>query len=265
MMVIFGVNSYCMSKGVVTALLNRGLDTWFFITADYAFGHTLERDATSFVTQGGGKVVGSVAFPTHSTEYSSYLLQAQASGAKAVGLAVQGTDFENLVKQAAEFQLTKSGITIAGLFVLDNQIIGAGLNNTAGMAASGPFYWDMNGDTQAFAKRIMQRSGGIAPNNVQAVPYSAMMHYLRAVDAAGTLDGPTVVAKMKAMPIEDFWSRRVRIREDGQALRPMYLMQVKSPKSSTSKYDIYDVLGEVSPNDAWKPLSESACPLVIKK
>jgi branched-chain amino acid transport system substrate-binding protein len=265
MMTIFGVNSYCMPKGVVTALLNQGLDTWFFITADYTFGHSLERDATNFVRQGGGRVLGSVSFPTHSTEYSSYLLQAQASGAKAIGLAVQGTDFENLVKQASEFQLNKAGATIAGLFVLDNQIIGAGLGNTAGMMASGPFYWNMNENTRAFARRIMQRSGGVPPNNVQAVPYSAVMHYLRAVDAAGTLDGPAVVAKMKEMPINDFWSQNVRIREDGQALRPMYLMQVKSPAASTSRYDIYDIRGEVSPSAAWKPLSESACPLIFRK
>jgi len=265
MMAIFGVNSYCMPKGVVTALLKQGLDTWFFISADYTFGHSLEKDATNFVRQGGGTVVGSVSFPTHSTEYSSYLLQAQASGAKVIGLAVQGTDFENLVKQAAEFQLAKFGVTIAGLFVLDNQIIGAGLNNTAGMVASGPFYWNMNDATRAFAKRIMQRSGGVAPNNVQAVPYSATMHYLRAVQAAGTLDGPTVVATMKEIPINDFWSSNVRIRDDGQALRPLYLMQVKSPAASTSKYDIYDIRGEIPPDEAWKPLSESACPLITRK
>jgi branched-chain amino acid transport system substrate-binding protein len=265
MMAIFGVNSYCMPKGVVTALLKQGLDTWFFISADYTFGHSLEKDATNFVRQGGGTVLGSVSFPTHSTEYSSYLLQAQASGAKVIGLAVQGTDFENLVKQAAEFQLAKFGVTIAGLFVLDNQIIGAGLNNTAGMVASGPFYWNMNDATRAFAKRIMQRSGGVAPNNVQAVPYSATMHYLRAVQAAGTLDGPTVVATMKEIPINDFWSSNVRIRDDGQALRPLYLMQVKSPAASTSKYDIYDIRGEIPPDEAWKPLSESACPLITRK
>ena len=265
MMAIFGVNSYCMPKGVVTALLKQGLDTWFFISADYTFGHSLEKDATNFVRQGGGTVLGSVSFPTHSTEYSSYLLQAQASGAKGMGLAVQGTDFENLVKQAAEFQLAKFGVTIAGLFVLDNQIIGAGLNNTAGMVASGPFYWNMNDATRAFAKRIMQRSGGVAPNNVQAVPYSATMHYLRAVQAAGTLDGPTVVATMKEIPINDFWSSNVRIRDDGQALRPLYLMQVKSPAASTSKYDIYDIRGEIPPDEAWKPLSESACPLITRK
>lgn len=263
--VIFGVNTYCMPKGVVSALLQRGLDTWFFITADYAFGHALEADASNFVRQGGGKVLGTVRAPTHSTDYSSFLLQAQASGAKVIGLAVQGTDFQNLVKQATEFGLRKSGVTVAGLFVLDNQIIGAGLDNTAGMAASGAFYWNMNDETRAFAKRIMQKSGGVPPNGVQAAPYSATLHYLRAVEAAGTLDGPAVVARMKEMPIDDFWSKKVSIREDGQAMRPMYLMQVKTPAESTSKYDIFNVQGEVSPQDSWKPLSQSACPFIVKK
>jgi branched-chain amino acid transport system substrate-binding protein len=161
--------------------------------------------------------------------------------------------------------LTKSGTTIAGLFVLDNQVIGAGLENCAGMAASGAFYWNMNDGTRTFAKRIMEKSGGVAPNGVQAAPYSATLHYLRAVQAAGTLDGPAVVAKMKAMPINDYWSKNVRIREDGQALRPMYLMQVKTPAESTSKYDIFEIKGEISPEDSWKPLSQSACPFIMKK
>ena len=263
--VIFGVNTYCMPKGVVSAVLKQGLDTWFFITADYAFGHALEADASNFVTQGGGKVLGSVRAPTHGADYSSYLLQAQASGAKVIGLAVQGTDFQNLVKQATEFGLRKSGVTVAGLFVLDNQIIGTGMDNTAGMVASGAFYWNMNDDTRAFAKRIMQKSGGVAPNGVQAAPYNAMLHFLRAVEAAGTLDGPAVVAKMKQMPIDDFWSKKVSIREDGQAMRPMYLMQVKTPAESTFKYDIFKVQGEISPQDSWKPLTQSACPFIIKK
>ena len=262
--VVFGVNTYSMPKGVVSALLQRGLNSWFFITANYAFGHALEADASRFVTQGGGKVLGAVRVPTHSTEYSSYLLQAQASGAKVIGLAVQGTDFQNLVKQATEFGLSKSGVTVAGLFVLDNQIIGAGLDNTAGMVASGAFYWDMNDGTRGFAKRIMQKSGGVPPNGVQAAPYSATLHFLRAVQAAGTLEGPAVVAKMKATPINDFWSKDVQIRADGQALRPMYLMQVKTPAQSKSQYDIFNVQGEIAPADAWKPLSESACPFVAK-
>ena len=187
--VIFGVNTHCMPKGVASALLQRGLDSWFFITADYSFGRALEADASNFVTQSGGKVLGAVRAPTHGTNYSSFL-QAQASGAKVIGLAVQGTDFQNLVKQATEFGLRQSGVTVAGLFVLDNHIIGAGLDNTAGMAASGAFYWNMNEDTRAFAKRIMRKSGGVPPNGVQAAPYSATLHYLRAVQAAGTLDGP---------------------------------------------------------------------------
>ena len=237
--VIFGVNTYCMPKGVISALLRRGMDSWFFITADHAFGHALEADASNFVRQGGGKALGAVRAPTHSTDYSSFLLQAQASGAKVIGLAVQGADFQNLVKQATEFGLRKSGVTVAGLFVLDNQMIGAGLDNTAGMVASGALYRNMNDDTRAFAKRIMRTSGGVPPNGVQAAPYSATLHYLRDMEAAGALDG--------------------------QAMRPMYLMQVKTPAESTTQYDIFKIQDEISPQDSWKPLSQSVCPFIVNK
>ncbi len=179
-------------------------------------------------------------------------------------MPVQGGDFENVVKQAREFGLSRAGRTIAGLFVLDNQIIGAGLENTAGMAACGAFYWNMNDATRRFAERVMKRSGGVPPNGVQVAPYSATLHYLRAVQKAGTLDGTAVVETMKRLPINDFWSTNVKVREDGQALRPMHLMQVKTPAESKGKYDIFDVKGEIAPADAWKPLAESSCPLVHK-
>ncbi len=263
--VAFGVNTYSMPKGVVSALLKQGLDSWFFITSDYAFGHALEADASSFVQQGGGKLLGSVQCPIATSDYSSFLLQAQNSGAKVIGLAVQGIDFENLVKQAAEFGIGKMGQTLAGLFALENQVTGAGLANAGGMATSAAFYWDMNDDTRAFAKRMMQRTGGVPPNGVQVAGYSATLHFLRAVQAAGTTDGPAVVAQMKRMPINDFYSKAVVIREDGQALRPMYLMRVKTPAESTSRYDVFKVAGEVPPDQAWRPLSQSECPFVRKK
>ena len=261
--VAFSVNTYSMPKGVVSALLEKGLDTWFFITADYAFGHALEADSTGFVTSGGGKVVGSVKAPLASTDYSSYLLQAQSSGAKVVALAVQGVDFQNLVKQATEFGLSKQQ-TLAGLFVLDNQIIGAGLENAAGMVAAGAFYWDMDDATRAFSKRMMERTHGLPPNGVQAAGYSAAMHFLRAVQATGTTDGPKVVEQMKRMPVEDFWSKSVAVREDGQVLRPMHMMRVKTPAESKSRYDVFVVTGDIRPEAAWRPLSESACPFIRK-
>jgi branched-chain amino acid transport system substrate-binding protein len=233
----FGVNSYCMLKAVVSALLKKNLDTWFFITTDYTFAHALEADASSFVNTGGGKVIA---------------------------LAVQGIDFQNVVKQATEFHVTRSGQTVAALYTLDNQIIGAGLENTAGMSASSAFYWDMDDDTRAFTRRIMKKSNGVAPTVAQVAGYSAMLHYLRGVQAAGTLDGPAVVAAMKATPVNDFWSRNVRIREDGQTLRPMLLMQVKTRAESKSRYDIFDIKGTIPPEEAWKPLSESACPFIRK-
>jgi branched-chain amino acid transport system substrate-binding protein len=264
MTVVFGVNTYCMPKGVVSALLKKDLDTWFFITSDYTFGHALEADATSFVNAGGGKVVGAVRSPIGNPDFSSQLLQARASGAKVVGLAVQGIDFQNVVKQATEFHVSGSGQVVAALFTLDNQIIGAGLENTAGMAASSAFYWDMDEDTRTFARRMMQKSGGVPPTAVQVAGYSAMLHYLRGVQTAGTLDGPKVVAAMKATPIHDFWSKNVRVREDGQAMRPMHLMQVKSSAESRSKYDIFKLIGDISPEESWKPLSESTCPFIRK-
>lgn len=262
--VVFGVNTYSMPKGLVSALVAKGGDSWFFITADYAFGYALEADSTGFVTAAGGKVLGSIRCPIATADYSSFLLQAQGSGAKVIGLAVQGVDFQNLVKQAAEFGLGQRGQTVAGLFVLDNQIIGAGLENAAGMAAAGAFYWDMNPATRAFAKRMMERTGGMPPNGVQVAPYSAAMHFLRAVQAAGTTNGPEVVAQMKRMPIEDFWSKGVAVREDGQAMRPMHLMRVKSPAESTSTYDVFKMEGEVAAADAWRPLEQSACPFIRK-
>jgi branched-chain amino acid transport system substrate-binding protein len=260
----FGVNSYCMLKAVVSALLKKNLDTWFFITTDYTFAHALEADASSFVNAGGDKVIGAVRSPIGNPDFSAQLLQAQASGAKVIALAVQGIDFQNVVKQATEFHVTRSGQTVAALYTLDNQIIGAGLENTAGMSASSAFYWDMDDDTRAFTRRIMKKSNGVAPTVAQVAGYSAMLHYLRGVQAAGTLDGPAVVAAMKATPVNDFWSRNVRIREDGQTLRPMLLMQVKTRAESKSRYDIFDIKGTIPPEEAWKPLSESACPFIRK-
>ena len=262
--VAFGVNTYSMPKAVVSALLRQKLDSWFFITTDYTFAHMLEADASSFVTAAGGRIVGSIRSPIGNPDFSAQLLQAQASGAKVIALAVQGIDFQNVVKQAAEFHVTKTGQTVAGLYTLDNQIIGAGLENTAGMSASSAFYWDMNDETRAYTQRIMKKSGGVAPTVAQVAGYSAMLHYLRAVQSAGTLEGPAVVAAMKATPIHDFWSKNVKIREDGQALRPMYLMRVKTPAESKSKYDIFEIKSSIPPEDAWKPLSESACPFIRK-
>ena len=265
MTVVFGVNTYAMPKGVVSSLLAQKLDTWFFITADYAFGHSLEQDSSEFVTAGGGKVVGAVKAPLATTDYSSYLLQAQSSRAKVIGLAVQGADFINLVKQAAEFGIVSAGQTLAGLFVLDSGIIAAGLPNAAGMVAAGDFYWNMDDASRAFSKRMMAKTGGMPPNAVQVAPYSAALHYLRAVQAAGTTDGPAVVAQMKQMPIDDFWSKSVQIRADGQALRPMYLMRVKTPQESTGKYDVFKVEGTIAPAEAWRPLAQSACPFIRAK
>ena len=262
--VAFGVNSYSMPKAVVTAMLEQKLDTWFFITTDYTFAHALEADASSFVTAAGGKIIGAIRSPIGNPDFSAQLLQAQASGAKVIGLAVQGSDFQNVVKQAFEFHITKSGQKVAALYTLDNQIIGAGLQNTANMSASSAFYWDMNDETRAYSQRIMKKSGGVPPTVAQVAGYSAMLHYLRAVQASGTLDGPTVVAAMKATPINDFWSKNVKIREDGQAMRPMYLMRVKTPEESKSKYDIFEIKATIPPEDAWKPLSESACPFIRK-
>jgi branched-chain amino acid transport system substrate-binding protein len=255
-------DTFGLAASTGKATMERGDDTWFFITADQAFGQALERDATRFVKEGGGKVLGGVKHPTGTPDFSSYLLQAQASGAKVVALANSGTDMINAVKQAHEFGLKAGGQKLAGLLLVVNDVQGMGLENAQGLVLSESFYWDMNEETRAWSKRYMAEFGGKVPNMIHANAYAGVMHYLKAIDAAGTDDGPTVAAKMKATPMNDFANKDVVIRPDGRVLHTLHLLQVKSPAESKYQYDFYKALGSTPGDKVFRPLAEGGCPFL---
>ena len=252
-------DTYSLPKATAKALVKQGLDTWFFITVDYAFGHAWEKDTSQFVTENGGKVLGSVRHPLGTNDFSSFLLQAQASKAKVIALANAGTDFANTVKQAKEFGIVAGGQAIGVLGITENVIIGLGLELTQGMQHSVPTYHDLTDETRAFAKRYGEAFNGKLPNFIQMSNYSAALHYLKAVQAAGTDAGEAVQAKMKELPVNDFHMKNVPIRRDGQVMRPMYLATVKKPSESKDKYDLYKIGATVAAEDAWRPMSEGGC------
>ncbi len=258
------LDTYSLPKATAKALVKQGRDTWFFVTVDYAFGKAWQADTTKFVTDAGGKVVGSVLHPLNSTDFSAYLLQAQASKAKVIAFANSGSDFANAVKQAQEFGLPEGGQTLAPLGMQINQVHGLGLDVAKGLQLTSSFYWDMNDETRAFANKFKARFNNRMPNETQAGTYSAVNHYLKAVEAAKGTDGPAVVAKMREIPINDFIMKNVRIREDGQVMRPMYLVQVKTKAESKAPWDYYTIKSTIAAEDAWRPASESACPLLKK-
>jgi len=263
-------DTYALGKVTGSATVKTGGDSWFFLTADYAFGHALERDVTSFVTAGGGKVLGGVRHPISTSDFSSFLLQAQASKAKVVGLANAGGDTINSIKQAAEFGIVAGGQKLAGLLVFITDIHALGLKTAQGLVLSESFYWDMTEDTRKFAKRFVERrkamTGGkeLYPNMLNAGDYESTLHYLKAIEAAGTDDPVKVAAKMREMPINSFYAKDVKIREDGRVMRPFYLMQVKAPGESKGPWDYYKVLETVSGEDAFRPAAQSECPLLKK-
>lgn len=255
-------DTYALPKATVKSLLEQGMDTWFFITVDYAFGKAWQADTTRFIEQGGGKVVGSVLHPLNSTDFSSYIVQAQASGAKVIAIANSGADFANVVKQAQEFGVSEGGQKIAPLGLFLNQTHGIGLQILGDVRLSTPFYWDRTDETRAFADRFKAVFNGNAPNEPQASTYSAIHHYLKAVKAAGSDDGEAVMAKMREMPIEDFEMKGVKIRADGQVMRPLYSARIKKSEESKGPYDYYEITGTVTAEEAWRPAQESACPLL---
>lgn len=258
------LDTYSLPKATANALVKDGLKTWFFVTVDYAFGKAWQADTTKFVEAAGGKVVGSVLHPLNNADFSSFLLQAQASGAKVVAFANSGSDFANAIKQAQEFGLAEGGQTLVPLGLMLNQTHGIGLQILKNVKLSTPFYWDANDETRAFAKRFMAAFNNRAPNEAQAGTYSAIKHYLEAVKAAGSDDGDAVMAKMKEMPINDFEMKNVKIRDDGQVMRPLYSARIKTPEESKGAYDYYEITGTIPAEDAWRPLSESACPTLKK-
>ena len=254
-------DTYALAKSTARAVVQRGGDTWFFLTVDYAYGHALAHDTGEFVKQAGGRVLGEVRHPLNTQDFSSFLLQAQTSGAKIVGLANGGADTINAIKTAAEFGIRRSGQNLAGLGYNLNDTAALGLQVAQGLMFTEAFYWDMNDETRAWSKRFFDRFGKM-PTSTQAGNYSSTLHYLQAVKAAGTTEAKAVMAKMREMPINDFFAKNGRIREDGRMVHDMYLAQVKSPAESKGPWDFYKILATVPGDEAFRPLSESACPLV---
>ena len=245
------------------AAVKSGLDSWFFLTADYAFGQDLEKDTTAVVVKSGGKVLGSVRHPLNTSDFSSFLLQAQASKAKVIGLANAGGDTINAIKQAAEFGLTKGGQKLSPLLAFVSDIDIVGLETAQGLLVAEAFYWDLNDETRAFTKRFMERTKRV-PTSAQAGVYSSVTHYLKAVKAAGTTDPDAVMKVMRATPINDMFAKGGRIREDGRMVHDMYLFEVKKPSESKAKSDDYKLLATVPGNEAFQSLELSRCPLVKK-
>jgi branched-chain amino acid transport system substrate-binding protein len=258
----FSYDTYALAHGTGNALTKSGGDSWFFITADYAFGYALERDTMNAVKAAGGKVLGAARAPLATADFSSFLVQAQASGAKVIGLANAGTDTQNCVKQAAEFGLAKSGTKLATLLMQISDVNSLGQNVCAGLAYTDSFYWDMTDKTRAWSKRWSAQMGGMVPGLLHAGSYCAATHWLKSVQAVGSTDAAAVVAKMKATPVNDFYNQNVKIREDGRVMHVMYLWQVKLASQAKYKYDFCTKLATISPDDAWRPLADGGCPLV---
>ncbi|MFH1340341.1 MAG: ABC transporter substrate-binding protein [Pseudomonadota bacterium] len=256
-------DTYGQANVTGLAAVKSGLDTWFFLTADYAFGQALEKDTTNVVVKNGGKVLGSVRHPLNTSDFSSFLLQAQASKAKVIGLANAGGDTINAIKQAAEFGLMKGGQKASPLLVFITDIDSIGLEIAQNLLLSEAFYWDLNDETRAFSKRFMERRKR-PPTTAQAGVYSSVLHYLKAVKAAGTTDAAAVIKVMKETPINDMFAKNGKIRDDGRMVHDMYLFEVKKPSESKGRWDYYKLVGTVSGSDAFQPLEASRCPLVKK-
>ena len=265
--VSFTFDTYMLANGTGKALTKAGGDSWFFLTADYAFGHALERDTAGVVLANGGKVLGSVKHPLNTSDFSSFLLQAQSSKAKIVGLANAGGDTTNAIKQAAEFGIVSGGQKLAALLLFINDVHGLGLKTAQGLTFTESFYWDLNDQTRAWSKRFVKLSPkGTMPSMTVAGLYAGILHYLKALDALGgnPHDGAKVVAKMKEIPTDDPLFGKGPLRIDGRRIIPAYLFEVKKPEESKYPWDYYKLVATISPEDAAKPLEASECPLVKK-
>jgi branched-chain amino acid transport system substrate-binding protein len=256
-------DTWSLANGTGKAVTKTGGDTWFFLTADCAFGHALERDAAAVVEANGGKVLGRVRHPLNTNDFSSFLLQAQASGAKVIGLADAGGDLKNAVKQAAEFGVAKGGQRLAGLLVAVTEVASLGLPAAQGLMLTEPWYWDMNDSNRAWTRRWQAERPGKYPTALQAGVYSAIMHYLKAVEALkADGDGRAVVAQMKATPADDRLFGKGAVRIDGRKIHDMYLFEVKTPAESKYPGDFYKVRATIPAAEAFRPLNEGGCPLV---
>ena len=265
--VSFTYDTYMLANGTGKALTKAGGDTWFFLTADYAFGHALERDTSAVITANGGKVLGAVKHPINTADFSSFLLQAQSSKAKVVGLANAGGDTTNAIKQASEFGIVAGGQKLAALLLFVNDVHALGLKVAQGLTFTESFYWDLNDKTRAWSQRFIKLSPKhTMPSMTVAGNYAAVLHYLKAMDALGSNphDGAKVVAKMKELPTDDPLFGKGPLRADGRRLIPAYLFEVKKPEESKYPWDYYKLIATISPDDAAKPLEASDCPLVKK-
>ena len=254
-------DTYANAHTVGSAIVKNGGDTWYFITADYLFGHSIERDTGDVVRAAGGKVVGSARVPLNNADFSSFLLQAQASKAKIIGLANGGADTINTIKQAAEFGIVAGGQNLAGIVMFISDIHSLGLKLAQGLIVTEAYYWDLNDRTRAFGKRFFERTKKMPTMN-QAATYSATLHYLNAVKAAGTKETKAVLEKMRATPVRDAFTDNGVLREDGRMVHSMFLLQVKKPEESKAPWDYYKVLAEVPGDQAFRPLKDGGCPLV---
>jgi len=257
-------DNYSNSVGPVKALLQQGKKSWYLIVADFAFGHSLENIARETIEANGGTVAGAVRHPLNAADFSAFLLPAQASGAEAILLATAGRDLATAVKQANEFGLVAGGQTLAAPVVFLSDIHAMGLQQAQGISFIDGFYWDRNDETRAFAKRFAERHNGAMPTSVQAGVYSSVAHYLKAIAAAGTDEAKAVAAKMRELPVDDFFARGGKVREDGRMVHDMYLARVKSPSDSSYPWDYEEIVATIGGDDIFLPLSESTCPLVRK-
>ncbi len=254
-------DTYALAKVTGGAVVKDGGDSWFFLTADYAFGHALERDVTAVVTASGGKVVGGVRHPLSTQDFSSFLLQAQSSKAKIIGLANAGQDTINAIKQAGEFGIVKSGQRLAGLLVFATDVQALTLPVAQGLVLTEAFYWDLNDETRAWTKRYRAKKDKL-PSMLTIGVYSSTLHYLKAVQAAGTDESKAVMAKMREIPVNDAMTKNGKLREDGRLERDMYLFQVKTPAESKGKDDIYKLLATVPGSEAYRPMKDGKCPFI---
>ncbi|WP_413992567.1 ABC transporter substrate-binding protein [Labrys okinawensis] len=252
-------DTYALAKGTAGAMVKRGGDSWFFITADYAFGKSLEDNASKIVTAAGGKVVGDVKAPFPTSDFSSFLLQAQSSGAKVIGLANAGGDTVNAIKQAAEFGITQGGQNLAGLLIFISDVHALGLQAAQGLVLTEAFYWDLNDNTRAFAKRFAEKSGGKMPTMVHAGVYAGVLHYLKAIEAAKSKDATKVMAGMKASPTDDPLFGKGQVLSNGRVTHDMYLFQVKKPEESKGPWDYYNLLATIPAAEAFQSVADSGC------
>ena len=253
-------DTHALAVGTGKAIVDAGGKKWFFLTADYAFGHQLEADTSAVVKANGGTVVGTVRHPLNTSDFSSFLLQAQSSGAQVIGLANAGGDTINSIKQASEFGITQSGQSLAGLLLFLSDVHALGLQVSQGLQLTTGFYWDMDADTRAWSEKYKAKTGKM-PTMVQAGSYSSVRHYLKAVEAAGTDDGPTVAKKMKEMPVNDFFAKNGKILPNGRMVHDMYLARVKKPSESKGPWDYYQIISTIPGEQAFATLEKSGCPI----